>query len=224
MTAARIIVWRHGRTPWNVENRFQGQADIGLDDVGRAQAARAAVALAALRPSALWTSDLSRARDTAAALADLTGLPVTADERLREIHVGSWEGLLGEDVGRVDPEASRRLRSGEDVRRSATGESPSEVATRVAAALRELAESVPDGSTVVATGHGLAGRVGVAELVGLPLEHRRLLGGLSNCAWVSVDRHRSGRYWRIEQYNVTAPDPTDPLEGRADFATHAAAG
>ena len=224
MTAARIILWRHGRTSWNVENRFQGQADIGLDDLGRAQAARGAVALAAQRPSVVWASDLARARDTAAALADLTGLPVTTDERLREIHVGSWEGLLGEDVRRVDPEAARRLEAGEDVRRSATGESPNEVAIRVAAALHDLAESAPDGSTVVAVSHGLAGRVGVAELVGLPPEHRRLLGGLSNCAWVSIDRHRSGRYWRIEQYNVTAPDPTDPLEQRADFAVQAAAG
>ena len=224
MTASRIIVWRHGRTPWNVENRFQGQADIGLDEVGRDQAARAAAALAALGPAVLWSSDLSRARDTAEALAGLTGLPVTTDRRLREIHVGTWEGLLGEDVERVDPEASRRLRAGEDVRRSATGESPTEVGTRVAAALRDLAESAPGGSTVVAASHGLAGRVGVAELVGLPAEHHRLLGGLSNCAWVSVDRHRSGRYWRIEQYNVTAPEPTDPLEDRADFATRVAAG
>lgn len=211
MTASRIIVWRHGRTPWNVENRFQGQADIGLDDVGRAQAARAAVALAALEPAVLWSSDLSRARDTAAALAALTGLEVTTDKRLREVHVGSWEGLLGEEVDRVDPELSRRLRAGEDVRRSATGESTTEVAERIAEALDELAAGAPDGSTVVAACHGLAGRVGSAHLVGLPHEHWRLLGGLTNCAWVSIDRHRSGTYWRIEQYNVTAPDPAEPI-------------
>ena len=143
MTAARIIVWRHGRTSWNVVNRFQGQADIDLDDVGREQAARAARVLAGLQPAVLWSSDLSRARHTAAALADLTGLPVTTDVRLREIHVGSWEGLLGEEVDRVDPEASRRLHAGEDVRRSATGETPSEVGVRVAAALRDLAEAAP---------------------------------------------------------------------------------
>jgi broad specificity phosphatase PhoE len=224
VTAGRIIVWRHGRTPWNVENRFQGQADIGLDEMGRRQAARAAVALAALEPALLWASDLSRARDTARALADLTGLPVHTDRRLREIHVGSWEGLLGADVERVDPEASRRLRAGEDVRRSSTGESPTEVGTRVAAVLRDLADAAPEGSTVVAASHGLAGRVGVAELVGLPPEHRRLLGALDNCAWVSVERHRSGRYWRIAQYNVTAPEPSDPVEDRADFATRVAAG
>ena len=211
MTASRIVVWRHGRTPWNVENRFQGQADIDLDEVGRAQAAAAAQALAKLEPAVLWASDLARAQDTAGALASLTGLEVTLDKRLREIHVGSWEGLLGEEVDQADPELSRRLRAGEDVRRSATGESPAEVAERMAAALTDLAESAPDRSTVVAATHGLAGRVGVGALVGLPQPHWRLLGGLTNCAWVSLDRHRSGRYWRIEQYNVTAPDPAVPI-------------
>lgn len=210
MTAQRIVLWRHGRTAWNRTNRFQGQADIELDEVGRAQAARAAEVLAAFEPAVLWSSDLSRARETAGALAAVTGLEVTTDKRLREIHVGSWEGLTGDEVAQVDPELSRRLRAGEDVRRSATGESPSEVALRVAECLGELAEAGPDGSTVVAASHGLAGRVGVAKLVGLPTEHRRLFGGLSNCGWVSLDRHRSGRYWRIEAYNASA-DPAGDL-------------
>jgi probable phosphoglycerate mutase len=218
VTAGRILVWRHGRTPWNVENRFQGQADMGLDEVGREQAARTAPVLAALQPAVLWASDLSRARDTAAPLAALTGLEVTYDKRLREIHVGSWEGLLGAEVDALDPELSRRLRLGEDVRRSDTGESTSEVGERVAEALTELAESAPDGSTVVATCHGLAGRVGAARLVGLPFEHWRLLAGLSNCGWISLDRHRASGYWRIEQYNVTAPGVASPTSG-ADFAT-----
>ena len=218
MTAQRIIVWRHGRTSWNVENRFQGQADIALDEVGREQAQRSAAVLAALRPAVLWASDLSRARDTAEALAVRTGLIVTTDKRLREIHVGSWEGLLGHEVDALDPELSRRLQAGEDVRRSATGESTSEVGERVAEALAELAASAPDGSTVVAASHGLAGRVGAAHLVGLPFDSWRLLAGMSNCGWISIDRHRSGDYWRIEQYNVTAPGVAGPTAG-PDFAT-----
>jgi broad specificity phosphatase PhoE len=218
VTAQRIIVWRHGRTSWNVENRFQGQADIGLDEVGREQVQRSAAVLAGLQPAALWASDLSRARDTAEALAVRTGLPVTTDKRLREIHVGSWEGLLGHEVDALDPELSRRLQAGEDVRRSATGESTSEVGERVAEALAELAASAPDGSTVVAASHGLAGRVGAAMLVGLPFDSWRLLAGMSNCGWISIDRHRSGDYWRIEQYNVTAPGVAGPTAG-PDFAT-----
>jgi probable phosphoglycerate mutase len=204
MTAARIIIWRHGRTEWNVVDRFQGQADIPLDEVGYAQAARAAEVLAAYRPSSLYSSDLLRCYQTADVLAERTGLEIITDKRLREIHVGSWEGLLGEEIRAADPELARRLKAGEDVRRSATGESPSEVAERMMEALTEIGEAAEDNSTVVVVSHGLSGRVGACRFVGLPFPQWRLFGGLSNCAWVSIDRHRSGAYWRIEGYNLTA--------------------
>jgi glucosyl-3-phosphoglycerate phosphatase len=204
MTASRIILWRHGRTEWNVVSRFQGQADVPLDAMGYEQAERAAEVLAGYQPSALYSSDLSRCYQTAELLAKRAGLEITTDKRLREIHVGSWEGLLGEEIKAADPELARRLWAGEDVRRSPTGESPSEVAERVFEALTEIAEAAEDHSTVVVVTHGLAGRVGACRLVDLPFEQWRRLGGLSNCAWVSIDRHRSGAYWRIESYNVTA--------------------
>jgi len=204
MTAARIILWRHGRTEWNIVNRFQGQADIPLDEVGYEQASRAAEVLARYQPSALYSSDLSRCYQTAEALVQRTGLEIITDKRLREIHVGSWEGLLGEEVRAADPELARRLWEGEDVRRSPTGESPSEVGERVSEALNEIAEAAEEHSTIVVATHGLAGRVGTCRFVGLPFDQWRRFGGLSNCAWVSIDRHRSGAYWRIESYNVTA--------------------
>ncbi len=204
MTAARLILWRHGRTEWNVDARFQGQADLPLDGVGYAQAVRAAEVLAAYRPTGLYSSDLSRSYQTAAALAERTGLEIITDKRLREIHVGSWEGLLGAEVKAADPDLARRLWAGEEVRRSPTGESPSEVAERMAEALTEIVEAAEDRSTVVVVTHGLSGRVGACRFVGLPLEHWRQFGGLSNCAWVSIERHRSGKYWRIKGYNMTA--------------------
>jgi glucosyl-3-phosphoglycerate phosphatase len=204
MTAGRIIIWRHGRTEWNVVARFQGQADIPLDEVGYAQAARAAEVLATYRPAGLYSSDLSRSYQTAEMLARRTGLDIITDKRLREIHVGSWEGLLGKEIREADPELARRLWAGEDVRRSPTGESPSEVAERMAEVLTEIAEAAEDHSTVVVVTHGLSGRVGACRFVGLPFDQWRRFGGLSNCAWVSIDRHRSGAYWRIEGYNVTA--------------------
>ena len=204
MTAARIIIWRHGRTEWNVIDRYQGQADIPLDEVGYAQAIQAAEVLAAYRPSRVYSSDLTRCYQTAEMLAQRVGLDITTDKRLREIHVGSWEGLLGEEIRAADPELARRPWAGEEVRRSPTGESPSEVAERMVEALTEIAEEAEDQSTVVVVTHGLAGRVGACKFVGLPFDEWRRLGGLSNCAWVSIGRHRSGAYWRIESYNVTA--------------------
>ena len=202
MTADRLVLWRHGRTEWNVTGRFQGQGDVPLDSVGLEQAEQAARILATFEPVALYSSDLSRAYQTATALAELVNLPIQTDKRLREIHVGSWEGLLGSEIRAQHPDLAGRLWRGEDVRRSPTGESPGEVAERMAEVLGEIAESAPDGSTVIAVGHGLAARVGSCRFVGLPFEHWRVMGGLSNCAWISLDRHRSGAYWRIEAYNT----------------------
>lgn len=212
MTAARVIVWRHGRTAWNRTGKFQGQADIALDDLGQVQAKTAAPALAAMGPSRIVASDLIRARQTAAELAELTGLPVRTDPRLREIHVGTWEGLTADEMAQVDPDGARRYLAGEDVRRSATGETVGEVAERVAEALTEIAQGAEDGETVVVVMHGLAGRVGVCRLVGLPPQTWRLLGGMDNCGWISLKRHRTGGYWRIEAYNVTVgPTTADPI-------------
>ena len=103
MTAARIILWRHGRTEWNVVDRFQGQADIPSTRSGTAKqpSCGSACCLSAHR---LYSSDLSRCYQTAALLAERTGLEIITDKRLREIHVGSWEGLLGEEVRAADPE------------------------------------------------------------------------------------------------------------------------
>lgn len=199
MTAGRLIIWRHGRTEWNADGRFQGQADIPLDDLGRRQAAAAARAIADLRPSAIVASDLSRARATAQALAELTGLQVSLDRRLREIDVGTWVGLTTEEVARGDTGVHDH-HLGADFRRSPTGETAGEVAMRVCAALTEIAEAAEDGETVVVAMHGLAGRVGAARFV--DLEPNRL-GGMHNCAWINLERHRLG-HWLIREYNATA--------------------
>lgn len=200
MTARRLIVWRHGRTEWNATGRYQGQADIPLDDLGRQQAAAAAKMIKQLQPTAILASDLCRADATAAALAAETGLAVVHDQRLREIHVGSWEGLTVEQAREIDPESVEAVAKGIDVRRSPTGELTSEVAARVAEAFGEIVERAENEAVVVATMHGLAGRVGIAEFLGV--EHT-VLGGLRNCAWVVLDRHPLG-HWYIANYNLQA--------------------
>ena len=199
MTASRLIVWRHGRTEWNATDRFQGQADIPLDELGRRQAAAAAVAIARIGPTAIVASDLSRARETAAALAEVTGLEVRYDQRLREIDVGSWEGLTGAEVAAVD-DTVHDFSLGGDFRRSSTGETAGEVAERACAALTEIADGAEDGAVVVVAMHGLAGRVGAARFV--DSEPNRF-GGMRNCGWINLERHRLG-HWLIREYNATA--------------------
>jgi probable phosphoglycerate mutase len=206
VTAAQLVVLRHGRTAWNATGRFQGQADIPLDERGLTQAEQAARVLAELAPSAIYSSDLARARQTAEPLARACGLRVVPDQRLREIHVGSWEGLTIEDALQVmTPQEAKRWLAGEDVRRSSTGETVAEVGERAGAALDEFGLAAPDGSTVVAVMHGVAARAGVCRLLGLPTSSWQRLSGLHNCGWITVERHRTGDYWRITEYNVTAP-------------------
>ena len=206
MTAAQLVVLRHGRTAWNATGRFQGQADIALDELGVDQAKHAAKLLAELAPVAIYSSDLARARQTAEPLAKACGLPVVPDRRLREIHVGSWEGLTIEDaLQAMGPREAKRWLAGEDVRRSPTGETVAEVGERAGAALDEIGLAAPDGSTVIAVMHGLAARAGVCRLLGFPVESWKRLSGLHNCGWIMVERHRTGGYWRIAEYNVTAP-------------------
>ncbi len=205
MTADRLVLWRHGQTDWNVTARFQGQADIPLNATGLAQARTAAAVLATLEPSVLWSSDLGRTQQTSAALSLVTGLTPRLDPRLREIHVGSWEGLHGSDISESEPEAYAALRRGEDVRRSSTGETVSEVGDRVALALTEIASAASEGETVVVTTHGLAGRAGMCRLLELPFVQWRTFGSLENCAWAVLHRHHAGGYWRVAEYDVLGP-------------------
>lgn len=217
MTASRMIVWRHGRTEWNATGLMQGQEDIPLDELGQLQAKTAARLIAGYRPSALYASDLSRTRQTAEALVEVTGLEITFEPRLREIHVGEWAGLTHDQLAEIDAEAVARIKAGEDVRRSATGEDHREVAERVVEAFTEISEAEPDGAVVVLAMHGLAARLGIAAFLGLPEEHWNILTGMDNCAWAILDRRTLG--WRLTGYNLTGltdiPDPVAPLDPKS---------
>jgi broad specificity phosphatase PhoE len=96
MTSLYLI--RHGQTLWNVEGRYQGQMNPALTEQGREQARVAAEQLAPLGFSAIYSSDLARAYQTAEALSKEVGLPIHVDERLREIDQGKWEGMLYSDI------------------------------------------------------------------------------------------------------------------------------
>lgn len=89
---------RHGRTAWNAARRFQGQSDIPLSEEGRAQAIATAAVLASGPLDAIVSSDLSRARDTADAIAAHHRLRVASDPRLREFAFGEWEGLTWDEI------------------------------------------------------------------------------------------------------------------------------
>jgi glucosyl-3-phosphoglycerate phosphatase len=197
-TVVTLILWRHGQTAYNVEHRFQGQSDVPLDDVGRLQAAQAAPYLAAMRPSAIYSSDLSRATATADALARLTGLRIQLDKDLRERSGGSWEGLTEREIAEQFPE-ERKTWTPPD------GEPTSAVTERASAALERIADTVGGGSLAVVVAHGACLSLAVANLLGVPVQPR-VLGPFGNCHW-SVMTRRNTR-WRLLEHNVgMLPEP-----------------
>ena len=103
----RLVLVRHGQTAWNAAGRAQGHTDISLDDTGRQQAEEMAAVVADLRPALLVSSDLARARETAAFLEKATGLTAEEDARLREYDVGMRTGLTREEFAeRLGDDAS----------------------------------------------------------------------------------------------------------------------
>ncbi|MDR2179326.1 MAG: histidine phosphatase family protein [Synergistaceae bacterium] len=93
-----ILLVRHGRTDWNDAHRFQGRTDVPLNAAGRVQAEKVAARLAGWSVDVIYTSPMTRARETAAAIAAPHGKsPVVLDD-LTEVNFGSWEGLFLEQV------------------------------------------------------------------------------------------------------------------------------
>ncbi|WP_019630395.1 histidine phosphatase family protein [Actinomadura atramentaria] len=196
----RLVLWRHGQTAWNLEQRFQGKTDIPLDDTGLRQARRSAALLAALRPTALLASPLQRAAATAQALADLTDLPVRLDRDLIERDGGVWEGLTAAEI-------KERYPAERAIWQPPGGETSAQVAKRVGAALDRAVDDLPADGLLVVASHGAALRLGMSALLGLPEEVWERLGGLSNCCWSVLSEMRDGG-WRLTEHNAgTLPEP-----------------
>lgn len=208
----RVIIWRHGQTAHNAGGIFQGQLDTELSERGHEQARISAQVLAQREPTLLWSSDLARAAATAAALANETGLEVRHDARLREIHVGQWQGMAYADVVQRYPEVMAALDRGEDVVRGETGERLADVAARARTAFDDLLTTLGQGQTAVVATHGLAGRSLVADVLGMTYQQAWfMLVGLHNCHWAELVEHRTG--WRLEAWNVGATSSVVSVTG-----------
>jgi broad specificity phosphatase PhoE len=146
-----ILLARHGETDWNRDNRFQGHADPPLNETGRAQAAELAAALADEPLAAAYSSPLRRALETAEIVAGPHRLEPVAVDALREVDVGSWQGLTRSEIEKRFPDQYARwleYRQGWD-----DGETYEEMGARVVAALLELA-AAHEGDQILAVSHG----------------------------------------------------------------------
>ena len=203
----RVVIVRHAETVDNAARVWQGHKDTELSDRGREQVRAAAPHLAAYAPALIVSSDLRRAASTADAIAGLTGREVRLDARLREVHVGEWEGLHADEVRARYPDVIAALDRGEDAPRGVTGETRADVAQRAGGALREIADELMPGETAIVVAHGVSARVAASELVGLDQDASdAVFRGLDNCHWIElVEAGKSFSEvtrWRISGWNL----------------------
>lgn len=154
MSETKLIVIRHAETIWNRDKRMQGTTDTQLSDVGRAQAQALGRRLAGRDFKALYSSDLSRARDTARAIAEHTGRELVTDPRLQERRFGIFEGLLAAEIMARYPEEHARFASRDPDYEVPGGESARSFTQRCLGCLAEIAGRHRGGEIVVVT-HGL---------------------------------------------------------------------
>jgi len=148
-----LLLVRHGETDWNADGRLQGQTDRPLSDYGREQARQLAEDLQGEGFDAIYSSDLSRARETAEIVGGRLGLRVELDPDLREKDWGNWEGLTSVERDRVE----------------FVGESTEAHQERTLRALRRLSERHPGDARILVVTHGGSMRRVQASALGLAL-------------------------------------------------------
>lgn len=222
MRMRRLVMLRHGQTEFNAGSRMQGQLDTDLTDLGRAQAVAAAEVLAKRQPLAIVSSDLRRAHETAMSLGERCGMPVQVDTRLRETHLGDWQGLTHSQVDDIAPGA--RLAWRDDARWAPHGgESRIDVAGRSRPLVAELVAGEPEWGAdeperpVVLVAHGGLIAALTAALLDLPVDSWPVLGGMGNASWAQLSGHGPADAaddelrWRLDVWNASAQVANDVL-------------
>jgi probable phosphoglycerate mutase len=218
VTARRLVMLRHGQTEFNVGSRMQGQLDTELSELGRAQAAAAAEVLGKRAPVQIVSSDLRRAYDTAVALAERTGVRLRVDNRLRETHLGDWQGMTQAQIDAAVPGA--RLAWRDDAAWAPPGgESRVDVAARSMPLVAELVAGEPEWGApdvparpVVFVAHGGLIAALAAGLLRLPVDNWPALGGMDNASWMQLSGHTDSGpnadpgavRWRLDVWNASA--------------------
>ncbi|MEQ1776187.1 MAG: histidine phosphatase family protein [Burkholderiales bacterium] len=187
-----LILIRHGETAWNRERRMQGQTDTPLSDVGRAQAEAVGRRLAQHPFTALYSSDLSRAWDTAAAIARASGREIVREPALRERTFGMFEGLTYDEMAQRFPDEHARFSARDPDYAVPGGESPRQFFERTLACLNAIAHAHAGDCVVVVT-HGLVLDTLHRAAHHMPLDAKRE-APLLNASLNTFQRSASG--WR----------------------------
>jgi broad specificity phosphatase PhoE len=150
----QLCLVRHGITDWNLEGKYQGQSNVHLNDAGRIEVKKLAQQLKNLTFSAIYSSDLERAFETAEIIAKYLDLSIRIDPRLREINLGEWEGKNVIEIQSNYANLWKQRHQDPINARPPGGETLAEVATRVYTAIDEIASQTLDKSCIICS-HGI---------------------------------------------------------------------
>jgi len=152
----KLLITRHGETDFNLARRYQGQSDIPLNQTGMRQAEQIANRLSAEKIDMIYSSDLSRAVETAKRIANLQGQPpaLQTDPRWRELSFGDWEGLNYEEMNAGWQERVAKWYADPVNTSTPNGETLYELAERVVSVLIELKNSSKDKTVLVVSHSG----------------------------------------------------------------------
>ncbi|MHB1418792.1 MAG: alpha-ribazole phosphatase [Bacillota bacterium] len=187
----RVILVRHGQTVWNQDGRFQGHTNVELSEDGKKQARQLAHALKKEKVTAVYTSDLSRAKSTAQIIASDFDLEEQVILELKEINFGRWEGLTYREINEKFSELAAVWRSKPATVQIPGGESFKEVMDRASLAVEQLVLRHPK-ETVVVVSHGATIRTIICAAVGLDLDHIWQLR-LDNTAITTIEYFEPGK-------------------------------
>ena len=209
MTTVYLV--RHGATEWNVDKRAQGMADIPLTQKGKEEAQFAREQLGNAPIVAVYSSDLSRAFETARPIAASHGLEVRTDPDFREIDQGEWTGLTVDEIRKRWPD---RWGPARHYSARPGGESPMDVRTRALAALKRVVEAHPnEDDEVVIVSHGGTIRWLSAEALGYDDRSSARIRGLGNGGIVSIEARLNDGHLllgNLKRLDGNTPDLDDP--------------
>lgn len=182
----RLCFIRHGETDWNAGKRIQGQIDVPLSAVGRAQARATGNALRGEGFAAIYTSDLTRARQTAEATAHLASIPVALCAGLRERHYGIFQGLTYEEASERHPADYARHKARDPHFAPGDGESLLDLSVRLARTFDDIVRRHPGGTVALFT-HGGVLDIVYRQATRRPLDTPRDFA-IPNCGinWIEV--------------------------------------
>jgi broad specificity phosphatase PhoE len=202
-----LFLVRHGTTIWHAVNRYAGVSDVALDPRGYAQAERLASWASEAGLAAIWSSPLSRARETAAPAARATGLELRIDKRLREIDFGKIEGKTMAEAEQLFSEEMQRFRVDPAAYPMPGGEDPYKAAHRAVSALRDISASHPQGRVLVVA-HNTLIRLTLCSLISIPLaRYRTVFPAVRNGALTEIRLDHDTA--SLLRYNC----PLDTVEG-----------